>query len=122
MSLKELRLKKNINQVTISRYFGIPLRTLQHWEAGDRVGSEYMINRLYACLKSIKEDQMLIVGYVNQDNDFFVALNKQEAIAMAREAWSKTQDKEGKRIVSGVFSIQMGEFTGLYWEIFEVLY
>jgi hypothetical protein len=81
-----------------------------------------MINRLYACLKSIKEDQMLIVGYVNQDNDFFVALNKQEAIAMAREAWDKTQDKEEKRIVSGVFSIQMGVFTGLYWEIFEVLY
>ena len=44
MTLKELRRMSGMNQKQFSEYFGIPTRTIQHWEAGDRKCPEYLLN------------------------------------------------------------------------------
>lgn len=121
MNLKELRIEKKVKQITLSKYFGIPLRTIQHWELGDRIGSKYVTEKLLTCLSSLTKDQMLAVGYVNQDGWFAICQSKEEAMARARKDWANIEDKKGKRIVSGVFTLELGKFTGLNWEIFEVL-
>lgn len=36
MNIKEARQKANLTQSQMAKMFEIPLRTLQHWENGDR--------------------------------------------------------------------------------------
>ena len=41
--IKALRLSTGMKQGEIAKYFDIPLRTLQNWEAGVRQPPEYLI-------------------------------------------------------------------------------
>ena len=40
--IKELRLKTGLSRKDFSVYIGIPLRTIEDWEAGRRTPPEYM--------------------------------------------------------------------------------
>lgn len=44
MVFKELRQLSGMNQTQMGKYFGIPLRTIQHWEAGTRNCPEYLLD------------------------------------------------------------------------------
>lgn len=120
MNIKELRIDKGVKQITLVRLFGIPLRTLQHWEYGDRNTSIYNIDRIMACLEYLNKDRQIFAGYIREDNSFAVALDKMEALARATEEWASLSDKNGKRIVAGVFTLDNGTYTGIMWEVYAV--
>ena len=42
--LKELRYKYNLTQSQLSALTGIPFRTIQNWECGQRKCPEYLLN------------------------------------------------------------------------------
>ena len=51
MDIKEIRAILNWTQKEFCKYYGIPLRTLQHWENGDRKPPKYLINIILENLK-----------------------------------------------------------------------
>ena len=54
--IKELRIQTGLNRKEFSAYIGIPLRTIEDWEAGRRMPPEY-IPRLIAY--QLKYEQMM---------------------------------------------------------------
>ena len=46
MEIKEMRKLLGVSQVNFSKKYEIPLRTLQHWEAGDRECPAYVLKLL----------------------------------------------------------------------------
>lgn len=44
MEVKELREKAGMTRKQFHEYFGIPYRTVQDWELGNRTCNEYVIN------------------------------------------------------------------------------
>ena len=51
MELKELREKSGMNKTEFSKYFNIPYRSVQNWEAGIRQCPEYLIELMEYKLK-----------------------------------------------------------------------
>lgn len=43
MTIKELCTRSGMNQSQFARYFGIPLRTVQHWHEGTRACPPYLL-------------------------------------------------------------------------------
>lgn len=43
MIFKELRKQSGMNQTQFAIYFGIPLRTVQNWERGERQCPKYLL-------------------------------------------------------------------------------
>lgn len=43
MTIKELRQQTRLTQTAFAKYFEIPLRTVQDWEAGKRKPPEYLV-------------------------------------------------------------------------------
>lgn len=43
MNFKELRQQSGMNQTDFAKYFGIPRRTVQNWEGGQRQCPEYLL-------------------------------------------------------------------------------
>lgn len=43
MTIKELRQQTGLTQTAFAKYFEIPLRTVQDWEAGKRKPNEYLV-------------------------------------------------------------------------------
>jgi DNA-binding transcriptional regulator YiaG len=43
MNFKELRQQSGMNKAQFSKYFGIPYRTIQNWELGERHCPEYLL-------------------------------------------------------------------------------
>ena len=43
MALKELQEQSGMTQTAFAKYFGIPLRTMQHWLNGDRDCPMYLL-------------------------------------------------------------------------------
>ena len=43
MTIKEIRSKTGLTQSKICRLTGVPMRTWQHWEAGDREVPDYVV-------------------------------------------------------------------------------
>ena len=52
MTVKELRTKTGLSQKKFGDYFGIPLRTIQNWEAGVSECNKYIIDLMIFRLKS----------------------------------------------------------------------
>ena len=51
LKIKELRESKGMNRKEFSEYTGIPIRTLEDWEAGRRTPPEYVPRLLVYMLK-----------------------------------------------------------------------
>lgn len=65
--IKAARKQAGLTQNQMQEYYGIPLRTLQTWEAGERTPPEYTVTTLLRCMESdfgIKVD--LPEAYVNK--------------------------------------------------------
>lgn len=44
MTFKELRKQSGMNLTQFSKYFGIPYRSIQNWELGQRQCPEYLLD------------------------------------------------------------------------------
>jgi DNA-binding transcriptional regulator YiaG len=55
MEFKELRLSSGMTLTEFSKYFGIPYKTLQHWEYGERKCPEYLLDLMAYKLENEKE-------------------------------------------------------------------
>ena len=53
-TLKEIRDILNVNRTEFSRYMGIPLRTLEEWEAGRRKMPDYVLRLIAYYVKTQK--------------------------------------------------------------------
>lgn len=52
MSIKDLRLRTNLSQTKFADVVGIPVRTIQKWEQGDRVPPDYVVKLIEYFLKN----------------------------------------------------------------------
>lgn len=57
MTIKEARKAAGLTQQNLSDMLKIPIRTLVHWEAGDRVPPEYVEQLIIDKLTQISKDQ-----------------------------------------------------------------
>ena len=58
MTFKEIRQASGMNLKQFSEYFGIPYRTIQHWEQGTRQCPEYLLNLIQYKLNIEKETEI----------------------------------------------------------------
>lgn len=54
MTFKELRNQSGMNMTQFSKYFGIPYRTIQSWENGERQCPAYLLELMAYKLKNEK--------------------------------------------------------------------
>lgn len=54
MNIKELRQTAKMTQYEFANYFGIPFRTIQNWEGGQRTPPQYIVNLIEYKLKKEK--------------------------------------------------------------------
>lgn len=52
MTIKELRASTGLTQRQFGDYFGIPLRTVQNWEGGQRACPDYLLSLMVYKLTS----------------------------------------------------------------------
>lgn len=52
MNIKDLRLRTNLSQSKFADVVGIPVRTIQKWEQGERVPPDYVIKLIEYFLKN----------------------------------------------------------------------
>lgn len=52
MNIKDLRLLTNLSQSKFADVVGIPVRTIQKWEQGDRVPPDYVVKLIEYFLKN----------------------------------------------------------------------
>lgn len=51
MDIKNLRTRTNLSQSKFANVVGIPVRTIQKWEQGDRVPPDYVVKLIEYFLK-----------------------------------------------------------------------
>lgn len=69
-TLKEIRNMLNVNRTEFSRYMGIPLRTLEEWEAGRRKMPDYVLRLIAYYVKTqkwLKENGIELEGEYEQE-------------------------------------------------------
>lgn len=69
-TLKEVRDILDVNGTEFSRYMGIPLRTLEEWEAGRRKMPDYVLRLIVYYVKTqkwLKENGIKLEGEYEQE-------------------------------------------------------
>lgn len=69
-TLKEVRDILDVNRTEFSRYMGIPLRTLEEWEAGRRKMPDYVLRLIAYYVKTqkwLKENGIELEGEYEQE-------------------------------------------------------
>lgn len=69
-TLKEIRDMVNVNRTEFSWYMGIPLRTLEEWEAGRRKMPDYVLRLIAYYVKTqkwLKENGIELEGEYEQE-------------------------------------------------------
>ncbi|MDD7347289.1 MAG: helix-turn-helix transcriptional regulator [Clostridiales bacterium] len=67
-TVKEARLEAGLTQAKMAEIMGIPKRTIEAWEAGDRTPPEYVERLVIAELKRIGEKEPHVVDGKSQAN------------------------------------------------------
>lgn len=57
MTFKEIRQASGMNQKQFSEYFGIPYRTIQHWDQGTRQCPKYLLELIQYKLENEKKKE-----------------------------------------------------------------
>lgn len=67
--LKKIREDLAMNRTEFSQYIGIPLRTLEEWEAGRRMMPEYVLRLLtyYTKMERLLAEKKIVLGEENVD-------------------------------------------------------
>lgn len=63
-NLKKIREDLDMNRTEFSQYIGIPLRTLEEWEAGRRQMPEYVLRLLvyYTKVERLLKEKKIVLG------------------------------------------------------------
>lgn len=56
MTLRELREESGMSQAEFSKRYGIPLRTYQSWETGERKPAPYIVHMITRLVQLEKEE------------------------------------------------------------------
>jgi transcriptional regulator with XRE-family HTH domain len=79
MAFKELREQSGMNKTQFAEYFGIPYRTIQNWEYGERECPEYLLDLMAYKLRieKHKADFIKLAEYLadNEDTDIKLYCN-----------------------------------------------
>lgn len=72
--IKAIRAKTGLSQVKFAAQFGIPTRTLEHWEAGTRVPPEYVVNLLQTAAENAEKEKckMTLMELTNHEAGIIV--------------------------------------------------
>lgn len=67
--LKKIRNDLKMNRTEFSQYIGIPLRTLEEWEAGRRQMPDYVLRLMayYTKTQQLLQKNNIILNYDNDD-------------------------------------------------------
>lgn len=77
MTIKNLRSSARMTQKEFSEYFGIPKRSIENWESGQRKCPEYLQNLMEYKLK--KERMIFMKKYIDETGKIVEAANYEEA-------------------------------------------
>lgn len=114
--IKEIRRKTGFNRKEFSEHFGIPLRTVEDWEAGKRKPPEY-VARLLA-YQVMMEDDLIGVGQkqdVKHRNVNIIEDEEGEKIVLINDKRFKGLDKKDWKDVE----IYLSGYVGECYEITE---
>lgn len=67
MKFKELREASGMRQSDFARYFNIPLRTIQHWEAGTRKCPEYLLDLMKYKLNTKVNNARMQIKHIEKE-------------------------------------------------------
>lgn len=102
--IKALRKMTIDSQAAFAERMGVPVRTLQKWETGEREPAPYTVNMMaYIFLNQRKEDKTMkrwvIVDYADGDmfEELLPPMNKKEAIEAAVDQWEALSAYDRKR-------------------------
>lgn len=94
--LKALREKSGLSQQKFADKYGIPFRTFQDWELGNRVPPEYVVEML---AKVVGLDNVNLTGWIFEEyrdkrgaGSRKMFATKEEALKEAKDAWESMTD------------------------------
>ena len=100
MTFKEIRQASGMNLTQFSEYFGIPYRTIQHWEQGTRQCPEYLLELIQYKLNTEPYVQRTVPkGYKLEAGKLVLDQEEAEKIKTAfeeiisKEDWEQVQEK-----------------------------
>lgn len=81
-ALRYMRGLYGMKRSEFCEHFGIPLRSLQHWEIGDRKPAPFVIGLMRKCFELERENERLrdCIDTLDRQNDELKALLKGEGV------------------------------------------
>lgn len=98
--IKELRNMTGLSQTKFGDLYGIPMRTIQSWEAGEREAPEYVVDLLEQAVWTNREESYLfwaVVDATEDSWDYTKASSKTAAMRIANLQWEKMSEHDRKR-------------------------
>lgn len=91
MNMHEIRKKTGLSQARFSKKYGVPLRTVQDWELGNRTPPEYVLINLNM---AVEMEKIIPMGYVfhffdGVSSEYEVFNTENKAIASAFAKWDQ---------------------------------
>lgn len=103
MNIKEIRNKTGLSQKKFGEKFGIPTRTIESWESGERETSEYVLDLLN---KAVEDEQLIPMACVFEryldkagHGETKIFNDPEKAIQYAKEEWSSLSEADQKRFI-----------------------
>lgn len=100
MTFKEIRQASGMNIKQFSEYFGIPYRTIQHWEQGTRQCPKYLLELMQYKLdtepfvkKSVPKGYKLKAGKLVVDHEEAEKIKTAVEEIISKEDWEQAQSK-----------------------------
>lgn len=101
MDIKGIRKKTGLSQKKFGEKFGIPTRTIESWESGERETSEYVLDLLN---KAVEDERLMPVAYVFEryldkagHGEIKTFTDPENAMQYAKEEWNHLSDSDKQR-------------------------
>ena len=117
-SVKELRSEMRLSQQKFGDKFGIPLRTIQSWEYGDRTAPEYVMELLLYKAESekIKQTAYVVRTLGNGIGEFQLFPSETEAIEKCKASWGKLTEEEKTAFWEDPDAVYGVVYTDVKWD------
>lgn len=70
MTIKEIRQRTGLSQVRFAEHYGIPRRTLEAWESGNREPAEYLLTLLQRAVGEDFKEGGLTMEYIIEGTEY----------------------------------------------------
>lgn len=118
--LKALREKSGLSQQKFADKYGIPFRTFQDWELGNRVPPEYVVEML---AKVVGLDNVNLTGWIFEEyrdkrgtGSRKMFATKEEALKEAKDAWESMTDYDRDSYKKDAFAMFYVAEYPLEWD------